>query len=65
MKLVSDARDALRWHSTQAFAALALLPLVWAELPDDLKSMVPDEYRPWIIAALAVAGLIGRLRAQE
>ncbi len=65
MTLVSDWRRALRWHSTQIFVALAAIPPVWAELPADLKAYVPETWRPWIVAAIAVIGILGRLRSQD
>ena len=64
MKLIPDWKQAWRWHSTQIMAALAALPLVWMELPDDAKAYIPDEWRPFIVAGLAVVGIIGRLRDQ-
>ncbi len=65
MSLVPDWREALRWHSTQVFVALAAIPPVWAELPEDLKGFVPAGWRPWIVAGIALIGLLGRLRAQD
>jgi hypothetical protein len=65
MKLVNNWRDALKWHSTQVFALLALLPLLWEEVPYEVKALVPDEYNKWIIAVLAVIGMIARMRKQS
>lgn len=64
MKLVDNARDFWRWHSTWAIAILAALPMVWAELPDDVKAMIPPDWRPWVALALGVAGIALRLRKQ-
>lgn len=64
MRMVSDARRAWRWHSTQVLAALAVVPVVWVELPPDLKDYIPEEWRPWIMAAVAIGGIVGRLRDQ-
>lgn len=61
MRMVSDWRRAWRWYSSQAFAALAVLPAVWVSLPPDLKSYVPEAWMPWIVSAVAIGGLIGRL----
>ena len=65
MKMVEGWKAAWKWHSAQALAALALLPLVWAELPDEVKVLIPVEYTPWALAAVAMGGLIGRLRSQS
>lgn len=64
-KLVEGWRRAWRWHSAQALAALTLLPVVWIELPADLKTRIPEGWEPYIISVVALAGLIGRLRSQS
>lgn len=64
MKLVSDAKDWWKWHSTHAMAIAAALPVVWQELPPELKASIPDGWMPWITAAILVAGLVGRVRDQ-
>lgn len=64
MKLVPDWKDAWRWFSVQAFLILAAVPPVWASLPPDVKAMLPDTWQPWVLCALAVAGVIGRLKDQ-
>jgi di/tricarboxylate transporter len=64
MRLVDNARAAWRWASVQVLAVLAVLPLVWAELPEDIRSMVPHEWQPWVLSALALAGIVGRLVKQ-
>lgn len=64
MKLVENWREAWRWHSAQALAVLALLPVVWTELPPEAQALVPEEWRPYVLAALALAGLVGRLQKQ-
>ena len=65
MKLVSDWRKAWKWHSTHAMAIAAVLPIAWAQLPNDLKSAVPDAWLPWIAGVVLVAGIIGRVVDQE
>lgn len=64
MKPVSNWRDAWKWHSTQLFTLLAVLPVVWAELPPEIKMLIPAEWQPYILAGLAVSGAILRLRDQ-
>ena len=65
MKLVDNAKTAWRWHSAQILAALTVAPMVWEQLPADLKSHIPPEIMPYVVAAVAFAGLVGRLRAQS
>lgn len=65
MKLVEDWKQAWKWFSVQALAALVILPTVWAALPADAKAFLPDGAEPWILAALALAGVVGRLIDQN
>lgn len=64
MRLVQNWRAFWRWHSTWALALTGILPVVWAELPPDIKSTIPAEWRPWLFVALAIAGIAARLRDQ-
>lgn len=64
MKLVEGWQNFWKWNSVQIFALLGALPLVWMELPADVKAMVPVEWRPWIFLGLAAAGVLARLRDQ-
>ena len=65
MKLVDNWRDWWKWHSTQLMAAVAAVPVVWMGLPPDVKSYVPDEWMPWIMASVAVGAIVGRVRDQS
>lgn len=65
MKLVDDARNWWRWNSTHVVAIFAALPLVWAQLPEDIKAYVPDEWMPYIGFLMFIGFLVARLRAQE
>ncbi len=68
-KPVSNWREAWRWHSTQALAFVGLAPVIWMELPPEAKAyiaaLVPAEYHPLILTAVALFGIIGRLRDQS
>lgn len=61
MKLIPDWKDAWRWFSVQALAAIMALPVVWSMLPADVKGFLPDGWEPWVLVTLAAAGLIGRV----
>lgn len=65
MKLVANWRDAWRWFSVQAMAAIVALPLVWASLPADVKGYLPDGWEPYLLMVLAVAGIMGRMVDQS
>ena len=65
MTLVENWKSAWKWFSVQALAVIALLPLVWPSLPPGVTAWVPESWRPWIIAILAVGGIVGRLIDQQ
>ena len=59
MTLVPDWRKAWRWFSVQAFAFLAVIPVVWMNLPPDVKAMVPDSWNQWIFLVISLAAVLG------
>jgi hypothetical protein len=65
MKFIPDWRDSWKWFSVQALVIIAMLPLVWAALPADAKALLPDGWEPWVLFALALSGIIGRLIDQN
>jgi hypothetical protein len=58
--LIDDIGRAWKFVSNWVFGLLVLLPVVWVELPDDLKSMIPAEWAPYVVSIVAAGGLIGR-----
>lgn len=65
MQLIPDWRSAWRWFSVQALALIIVLPIVWASLPPDVKSLVPSSWNVWIFIIIAFAGLVGRFVDQK
>lgn len=65
MKLVPDAKFAWKWYSQRTMAIAAVLPFAWEQMPPDLKNAVPEGVMPYLVAAVLVAGMIGRLIEQE
>lgn len=63
--MVKDWKKAYRWFSVQLATLLAVLPFVWASLPADMKTLVPDTWHPFIVSAVAVGVIVGRLRDQS
>jgi hypothetical protein len=65
MNLIPNWKDAWRWFSVQALAAIVALPFVWIALPADAKGYLPDSLEPWVLMAIAAGGLVGRLVDQN
>jgi hypothetical protein len=66
MRLVDNARDAWKWFSVWALTALGVIPVVWYSIPPEVQdAIVPEPLRPWVLTAVAVAGVFGRLKKQE
>ena len=63
MKLVDDARNWWKWHSTYVFGLLALAPSIWLDSPE-LQALLPL----WLVAKIAPfiggLGFFLRIRAQ-
>lgn len=64
MKFVNNARSAWKWFSVQILALIIFVTAIWDQLPPDVQSQIPEEYRGPIVSTLAVLGLIGRLIKQ-
>ena len=60
-----NLKRAWRWYSVQVLALLALLPVVWMELPADWKAMIPDDWNPYIVALIAIGGIVARAIPQD
>lgn len=63
MKLVDDARNWWKWHSTHFLAVLTILLDVWLRSPD-LQAMLPPIVLAEIAPAFAVLGFLLRIRDQ-
>ena len=61
MKLVPDARNWWTWASTWVFAVLAALMPAWQALPPEVQEMIPEAWRPFLVAVLAVTGIVLRV----
>lgn len=64
MKLIPNWRSALKFDTTRIFLFLALLPPLWAEIPQDAKDAIPIAWQPWIISGIGILGAVLRLRDQ-
>jgi hypothetical protein len=64
-RLVSNWKSAWRWISVQVLLILAALPFVWPQIPPEVQAWIPEAWRPWIVAAIAIGGVAGRLIPQS
>jgi len=65
MTLIPNWRRAWRWFSVQALAILAVLPMVWLQLPPDIKAYIPPAWGWAVFVTIAFGGIIGRLVDQN
>lgn len=65
MNLVDDWKDCWRWFSTQAMAISVALQTAWLTMPENLKAEVPQNFVHWLIVAILIAGVIGRVVKQK
>lgn len=63
MKLVADARNWWKWHSTYVFGVLAIFPMVWLNSPE-LQALLPAALVSKIAPIIGVIGFLLRIRAQ-
>lgn len=63
MKLVDDAKNWWKWHSTYIYAVMGIFPLVWLNSPE-LQAMLPPTLVSKLAPVLAGIGFFLRLRSQ-
>lgn len=64
MKLIDDAKQAPKFYSMWAFAALAVVPWL-SEHSGSIAAIFPQEWQPVVISAIALLGAVARLIKQE
>ncbi|AFJ98839.1 hypothetical protein ES15_1266 [Cronobacter sakazakii ES15] len=62
--VIENWRKWWRLFSVQALAVAGAIPLIWSQLPDDVKANIPASWMGTITAVVAVCGIIGRLVKQ-
>lgn len=63
--LIPNAADWWKLWSVRIFAAVGLLPVIWQQIPDDIKASLPPSLIYWTTSALAVAGIVARVIQQS
>ena len=65
MTLVENAKQAWRWFSVQALAAIAVIETVWYALPPETLAIIPEGWKTAVVTVLAIAGVLGRVTKQN
>lgn len=63
--LIDNWKAAPRMLVVQTLAIIAIVQIVWAELPPDLVAELPPKLVHWITIGLTVAGIVARVVKQE
>lgn len=63
--VIENWRKWWQLFSVQALAVAGAIPLIWSQLPDDLKANIPATWMGGISAVVAVCGIIGRMVKQS
>lgn len=64
MMVIDNWKQGWKLFSVQALALAGAIPVIWTQLPDDVKAMIPASWMGVITAVVAVCGIIGRLVKQ-
>lgn len=64
LRLVPHWKRAWRWFSIHALVISGIIPMVWANLPGDMRASVPPDTLGVITGVVATLGVIGRLFQQ-
>ena len=65
LRLINNWTKVWKMWSTWMIMFMSVLPIVWAELPSDLKDHIPIEWRLVIFVVLGVIGVILRMIRQD
>lgn len=63
MKLVKNWKTGWKWFSTWAFAIIVFLASV--PLPDEILHLLPNQHKDYLLAGVALCGLILRFVNQS
>lgn len=60
MTKIAKWRDTFRWNSMRVLALIATLPVLWEQVPYEVKALIPAQCNPWIITGMALIGMYVR-----
>ena len=64
MNLIPNAGDWYKLWSVRVLAVIGLLPIIWQQIPDDIKANLPPSLVYWVTSALAVLAIVLRVVKQ-
>lgn len=64
MMIIKNWQKGWKLFSVQALAVAGAIPVIWSQLPDDVKAMIPASWMGGITAVVAVCGIVARLVKQ-
>ncbi len=64
IKLVEDWRKAWKWFSVNVMVAAAAIQGAWLQIPEDMKSHIPEALVSGVTIGLLVLGVAGRIVKQ-
>jgi hypothetical protein len=65
IKLVSDWKDCWKWFSTNCMLVSVAIQATWLNVPEDLKSSLPECLITIVTIVFLVLGFVGRLVHQD
>lgn len=65
MRMISNAKDAWKWFSTQSLLAAGALQGAWVYVPDDLKVQAPENLISSLTWGILALGFVGRFVDQS
>ena len=65
LRLVDDWKDCWKWFSTNCMLVSVAIQATWLNVPEGLKSSLPDSLITIVTIVFLVLGFIGRLVQQD
>ncbi|VUC84948.1 Uncharacterised protein [Raoultella terrigena] len=64
MKLIENWQSAWKMWSVRILAALAIVAISLAAVPDSVKALIPDQYLGYVVGFVSVCAAIARIIKQ-
>ena len=60
MKFIDNLPQLWKMWSVRIMAILAIVASVWAQIPDDVKALIPPQYLGYAVGFVSVCGIVAR-----